>query len=328
MRPAKNQKGLPFDRKLDVNRLRKNARRIASKRIAEVKLNPPLKALLVALWEFCGANRFCWPSLKRLALRLGHKWPGSRGALCAKLKTLRELGLIIVEKGERPDGSRSSNKYRIIWHQLRTSNWSQPSVKSECAPVSVEMRYRLSEETTPSLPRDHPVSPERPLEPVLNLQLTTTEPPMKVTTDGKRFGGGGSRSKQEIGHTADRRVSNLNGSWTQRFNREELDDPDFRWKLWRDATAAGLLSNSEDDRLRLIAAIEQARTDKSLKNPPGWLVGIISKGAWELISKVAIQTAWKKRNSETEMPPDIYDRLRTTKSASSASTVVGGKGSE
>lgn len=183
------QKQLPFDGRLDVERVRRNARRIQAVVIAEAKLSPSLKALLAALWSYYGSYQFCWPSLKTLALRLGHAWPGSRGALCAKILKLKQLGLIIVEERQRPDGSRTSSKYKIIWHRLRTRKPVPAVINFRDPPVSLERRGGLSAETGGSLQRDGGASPERPLELVLNLNVTPNQPPTNSPCNEFKIGG-------------------------------------------------------------------------------------------------------------------------------------------
>lgn len=106
---------------------RRQARRIKNEIVAGAKLPPALKAVLIALWDFCGGKRFCWPSQQALAERVGYAWPASRRALQTKLEELERLGLIVTEPWFRPNGSQKSNKYRIVWGNLKRTQSAEAS---------------------------------------------------------------------------------------------------------------------------------------------------------------------------------------------------------
>ncbi len=91
-------------------------RRVRSTLVAEAKLRPALKRVLAVLWEFTGANEFCWPKQETLAERCGYG-PKSTNALQRKLYELRDLGIIAIENGVW-GGWRGSSKYLIVWEEL------------------------------------------------------------------------------------------------------------------------------------------------------------------------------------------------------------------
>lgn len=163
----------------DTNARGRLARRLKADIVKRAKLPTTLKAVVVALADYCGEKRFCWPSLKALALRLGHAWPSSRSALQKKLRDLAARRLITIEPDRRPDDSQTSNKYRILWGNLKRCCDDQTptaAAKTRRPPASNETPPRVYPDAPPRPPGRPPASARTPLELPKNHQPKTTTP--------------------------------------------------------------------------------------------------------------------------------------------------------
>ena len=69
------------------------------------------KFLLLTLAESASSEDFkCWPSIATLSRRI----EASEDTVARKMKILVSLGLVIIEKRARPDGSQTSNCYQLV----------------------------------------------------------------------------------------------------------------------------------------------------------------------------------------------------------------------
>lgn len=288
---------------------RKWAWRIKTDIVSAARLPPALKSVLFALWECCGDNRFCWPSLQWLAGRVGYQWPGSRRALQLKLKELESRRLIVIESGERPDGSRSSNKYRILWGNLkRTGAVCSPAFRQSprpCGPLIppegettnkavarrvqgalVQAPPRAQASAPPRLPERPPASGQAPLETPYRPIETPTTP--KVGQSRRTDGGG------DFGKEKEKQCGRPSGHWAWKLKRSDLDQQEEMLRLFDAAAKAGYLEQNLVSQVRFLALLKTIKASETILNVTGYLVAIVEKAQWNYLDPEAIDRAYRQ----------------------------------
>lgn len=296
---SQNQKTL-----FSPEELSRRAWRIKAEIVAAAKLPPSLKAVIAALWEFHGQNRFCWPSQQTLAHRLCYSWPASRRALQDKLYQLEERRLIVIEPAERHDGSTTSNKYRILWGNLKRTEAAtetkqrRSTVAKTSAPPRLSERPPASEQAPPRARTDAPPRlPERPLNTNGSSHLNRTTTPTNAAT-----GVGG------FGNTGKNPTAPQSGKWAG-FIDIKFPPPEVL-RLYRAAVEAGLMEKTPIDQVRIVAAALQAVTrPKGMES--GWFVSMVQRGDWNYLSPVHVQDAiGKLAKNNITLTPDELPQIR------------------
>ena len=103
---------------------------IPARAVEDERLGNAAFRVLAMLGTYADPDGWCWPSYGTLAQRMGI----SRQAVAKQLKELQRLGYIEIVPSYRPNGSLSSNRYRVIHDadlsvvhdhsKVSTSGWS------------------------------------------------------------------------------------------------------------------------------------------------------------------------------------------------------------
>ena len=138
------------------------------------KLKPVPKLVLMALADAADDSGVCWPSVATVAAKCNV----STRTVRRVMKTLSAQGLLVSEQRHRKDGSRSSNRYRLLL--AGGDNLSPASVTSVTTsghPCPGVHDTRVRPRTTRGIQTESPQTQTSPAEPV-------------VSTDPEEGGGG------------------------------------------------------------------------------------------------------------------------------------------
>lgn len=83
---------------------------VPARAVDDTALRPAALRVLVALATYGNRDGWCWPSIPTIARRLGVR----RQSIGRQIRELERLGYLAVKPQARPNGSQSSNLYRVI----------------------------------------------------------------------------------------------------------------------------------------------------------------------------------------------------------------------
>lgn len=291
-----------------------------------VGLPPHLKRMLMALHARCIAKRFCWPSLRTLAHDLGYStesedWPSVKRTMIRHTQALKQLGLLWMEPRFDAHDSQTSNDYRIKYQNLR--RFYQPENVDESkafpGPTRKTLKRGSRDRQTPvtvspgGCHQCHrggdtsvtggvtSVSPRE-----LNLNSTRTEAEVLADESKTRTAasGGGLGSNPEFPDNSRK----PRGYWTGLITRDLLKRPEYVNAIYHDAVKAGLIKDTQINRIRIVALARQSAFDEQ-SSAGGILTGRIETKSWNYLHPDRVRDT--ARILGVTLTPELMAKIRT-----------------
>jgi hypothetical protein len=263
-----------------------------------VGLSPTQKRLLQALHARCGGGKqFCWPSRRVIAADLGYVWPGCERTITRQITTLKALGLLLTQEGQRRDGGQSSTVYCIRYcllrrmqaegrgfskdlHRVRGGSEHLPP-RQYCLPPSSLL-------TTPPRHQCLPPSTVVPGDELNGIEVEVNRTPYVCTETAlarqglRRTDGGGLMISEK-----------KSGWWAYRIEREDLSDKSEMVGLYEAAVKAAIVTNTVTNRVRFVALMLHVKSQANIHNVTGYIVTTIERGSWNCLPKSVVLAAAK-----------------------------------
>jgi hypothetical protein len=281
-----------------------------------VGLSPTQKRLLQALHARCGGGKqFCWPSRRVIAADLGYVWPGCERTITRQITTLKALGLLLTQEGQRRDGGQSSTVYCIRYcllrrmqaegrgfskdlHRVRGGSEHLPP-RQYCLPPSSLL-------TTPPRHQCLPPSTVVPGDELNGMEVEVNRTPYVCTETAKPV----AASRQSAGettslgpHSGEMRLrtdggglmisEKKSGWWAYRIEREDLSDKSEMVGLYEAAVKAAIVTNTVTNRVRFVALMLHVKSQANIHNVTGYIVTTIERGSWNCLPKSVVLAAAK-----------------------------------